>query len=101
MSWDSYMENYAYGNRHYVMKGDPSTVDASIRKAKFLLRAHQALIFSLTVGALMFLGMFDPFDLSVCSTFSQFVLDLLRERKETKNVESNKFAVQWGSEKLY
>jgi len=63
LNWDSYMENYAYGTRHYVMKGDPSTVEASVRKGKLLFKAHQALVFSLTFGLLMLIGLLDPFDL--------------------------------------
>jgi hypothetical protein len=65
LDWDSYMVWYAFGVRHYVMKCSPTTIEASIKNAKILYRAHQALVFVLFLGGLSFLSLFDPFEMPV------------------------------------
>jgi hypothetical protein len=59
------MVSYAYGARHYVMKGDPATIEASRNKGFILYRAHQALVFALFLAGLSILSLMDPFDIPV------------------------------------
>jgi len=65
LDWDEYMVSYAYGARHYVMKGDPATIEASRNKGFILYRAHQALVFALFLAGLSILSLMDPFDIPV------------------------------------
>ena len=55
------MESYAFGARHFVMRCDPSTVAASIRKGKKLFLAHQCLVFGLFFAGFALAGSFLPF----------------------------------------
>lgn len=73
LNWDSFMVWYAFGARHYVMKCDPTTVEASFRKAKILYRAHQALVFSLFLMGFSFLSLFVPFEVPGKFYFTCFV----------------------------
>jgi len=62
INWDEFMVAYVYGARHYAMKGNPETIEASRNKGFILYRAHQALVFALFLAGLSILSLMDPFD---------------------------------------